>query len=167
MTSSSPLPSVVTVGYHRPALRSAPRLHALVRKSNTLTALTPLQSEMWPPAATSRPSRRHEWPLQNTLLLPLATWSQLSVRGSQVNTSLLSAVPATSLLFQVNTRPSGSSALCDATRHGHEGTASQRPGLEIVSALWVLAGSAPDGGAGLIGVSQPAAAATRSTRSGS
>src|SRR5688572_17208173 len=106
IVSTSPLGSVVLVGYHRPWAMGGPASHEAVRKSKMLVLGRPRLGLICPPATSSRPSGRKSCPPQNTSE-GLGTAVKLPVAGSHTWGAPLRP--------KISTLPSGSRWRCAST----------------------------------------------------
>src|SRR6267378_3986914 len=81
--TTSPLASVVTVGYQRPAFMLGAGTQTLLAASYVLEFGSPTSLEMWPPAMNRRPSARNAWPLQKTSYPGRGIKEVIAAAGSQ------------------------------------------------------------------------------------
>src|SRR5207253_6115814 len=82
-TRTSPVGSVVTLGYQRPAFMSGNRFHALAPGSKLAAVLSPVSLLMCPPATKRRPSGMKVCPLQKRLKPAFGRGELAPVAGSQ------------------------------------------------------------------------------------
>src|SRR6476660_1344382 len=104
--STSPLPRVVVVGYHRPLAMSALDCHVLVLGLKSVVLGRPWLSVMCPPATKTRPSARSVWPEQK----------RFAGAGTVVNTPVVGCQIVGFPVRDIDsTRPSGSRIMWMAT----------------------------------------------------